>query len=541
MKKIVERKTAVSSIVALLWLATVIAVGFQTLRSVAGDDTRRTSGAAWQSATNLVESVRADLLGHLWHKDEFLDANGGLARMLGHRRCNEVIRLLNGHLSKPTLMEETAPYAATVDELSVFCSRNGCRALFVLFPYKVDPDQSVVPRGAPFDYANQNADGMLHALRETELLDLRPLLASSPEDVTRHFFRTDHHWNFHAAFAAFPVIVRRVLALMGEPDAGIAALEASQWKQETFPRRFLGTFGRRTGPWFGGTESIEYYVPAFQTDLLCSVRNGNWTSVKIGPFEQSVVWTNVLAAPSSHYADLGYSIYGSDRPLIRFHNRLASVKRTLLVAKDSYATPVCAFLATVFSDVVVVDLRHWQSSPLPACIRAFKPDVVAVMYNSRSFAFELFFDFGVSESGLRGEETDVLRAGDVAVGPDPHPYKHVSVGTGWIHPGDTVALTVGAAETVAGDSTWATVSLYDAKTGETLVRDGVALGAATPQTILFSVPDRDGDYRILLYAGEAGKANGQAVEFKDVLLERVSRQARRGVRRDGRSRRRRQS
>ena len=514
----------VSYIVAGLWLATIVAVGFQTLRSVAGDDKRRTAGPVWRSATNLVGSVQSDLLGHLWHKDEFLDANGGWARLLGQRRCNGVIRLLNGHLSSPKRKLETLVSAAKMDDLSKFCESIGCRVLFILFPHKIDLGGRVVPRGAPPSWANTNADEFLDSLRETDALDFRPHFASLPEDVTCSFFRTDHHWNFRAAFGAFPVIARKVLAMLGESDDGIAALDAASWRMQMLPRPFLGSEARRTGPWFGGTDTVEYFVPSFRTDLFSTtISIRNITTVRSGSFETAAIWTSALKAPASHYADMGYAIYGSDRSIVRFENRAAPVKKRIVIVKDSFAIPVYAFLSTVFSEVVAVDLRHCHSFELKVYLTTARPDAVLVAYNPGGLEAHPYFDFGSDNDCFSGKHTILQEQESVQVHPTDHNYNHYVFGAGQIEPGDLVALTIGSAENLAGDCTWATASLYDAKTKKTISRDGVALGVATPQTIFFSVPDLDGNYRILLYAGEAGKTKGRGVVFKDVSLERVAR------------------
>ena len=260
----------IDATVAVAWLAAIAATGIATARAVFADGHSRilsTDGRKRESPANALPS---DLLRHLWLRENLLDLNGGWSRLIGQRRCNGVIRLRNGHLSRPTTPLDPAKPAALMVEFSRYCGDLGVRTLFVQCPYKVDPGQAVVPRGAPFDWANRIADDFLAGLRGTEALDLRPLLAASPEDVTRNFFRTDHHWTFRAAFAASAEIARRVLALAGDPDDGARALDESRWERRTFPRRFLGAVGRRTGPWFGGTDGVEYLVPAFATDIDCS-------------------------------------------------------------------------------------------------------------------------------------------------------------------------------------------------------------------------------------------------------------------------------
>ena len=55
--------------------------------------------------------------------------------------------------------------------------------------------------------------------------------------------------------------------------------------------------------------------------------------------------------------------------------------KRLLVAKDSFAHPLVAWLATVFERIDVVDLRFYDQMTLAEASMAFESDVVAVVYN----------------------------------------------------------------------------------------------------------------------------------------------------------------
>ena len=507
--------------VAAVWLAATVATGVATVRAVLADGRSRVLASDSRKRGPFPKAVQDDLLGHLWLQERFLDLNGGWSRLIGQRRCNGVIRLGNGHLSRPTTPLDTAVPAASMDEFSRFCGTLGVRTLFVQCPYKVDPAQSIVPRGAPFDWADRNADSFLAGLCETETLDLRPLLAGSAEDVSRNFFRTDHHWTFGAAFAASAQIARRTLGLLGEPDDAAGALDESKWEKRTVPRRFLGAVGRRTGPWFGGTDGIEYLVPAFPTDLLCSTsRRAGRTTVGSGPFVETLLRREVLPPPPSHYRDTGYSLYGYDRAMVRIENRSAPVRRRIFVVKDSYGTPVVAFLSAVFSEVVAFDLRHWKAPTMAEVVSVLRPDAVLVLYNPRDLTTKPYFAFwGKGGPPAPPERTVLLdREREVLRGPGRLP-----LGEGLIRPGDLLCLTVGSAAAADGGGAWASVSLVDAATGETIQQDGVACGVATPQSLLFFVPNREGDYRLVVRSGPDGKRAKGRIELAGVRLERIGR------------------
>lgn len=515
----------IDATVAVVWLVAIAATGVATIRAVLADGHGRVFAINWRKRDSFANALQSDLLRHLWLRERFLDLNGGWSRLIGQRRCNGVIRLNNGHLSRPTTPLDTAVPAALMDEFSRYCDELGVRTMFVQCPYKIDPGQTIVPRGAPFDWADRNADSFLAGLRETKTLDLRPLLAGSAADVTRNFFRTDHHWTFGAAFAASAEIARRVLALSGDSDDGVRALDGSRWEKRTFPRRFIGAVGRRTGPWFGGSDEVEYLVPAFRTDLLCSTtRRYGRTTVGSGTFENTLLRREVLAPPSSHYQDTGYSLYGYDRGMVRIENRSAPVPRRIFVVKDSYGTPVVAFLSTVFSEVVAFDLRHWKALAMSDVAAVLRPDAILVLYNPRDLSAKPYFAFW-NKGGDSGppERTVLLNREREVLDSRTNGTERLSLGEGLVRPRDRLCLTVGSATATDGCGAWASVSLVDAATGETFQQDGIACGVATPQRLLFFVPDREGDFRLVFRSGENGNPRGGRIELEGISLERISR------------------
>ena len=492
--------------VAAVWGALVVLTGVKTVQSV--------------PVANFFQN---NLVRYLWNRELFLDLNGGWTRLLGQRQCKDVIRLNNGHLSRPSEKLDSVASAALMDVFSRYCETLGIKTLFVQCPYKVDFGQSVVPYGAPFDWANWNADAFRANLHTTEELDLRPVLGDSVENVSRNFFRTDHHWTFLAAFAASREIARRVLALVGAPDVEAGTLDEDKWEKHIAQRHFLGSFGRRTGPWFGGDDEIEFLIPSFQTDYLwsSSLKNG---IVQSGSFDKTVLRSENLAQPRSHYHDFGYSLYGYDQGMIRFENRLAPVKRRIVVVKDSYGDPVVAFLSTVFSEVVAFDLRHWKDMAMTNVVSILRPDAVLVLYSPRDLSPDPFFAFNGKDEGSDIPERVVLLERDcIDLEGAGHGADEVSLGEGLFRPGDGLCLTIESATASDRTGAWASVSLVDVKTGKVMRRDGVACGVSTPQRLLFFVPNQNGDFRLILQPRNNERQSKGCIELRNVLLECVSR------------------
>ena len=339
-------------------------------------------------------AVRADLLDVCWLKGKLVAINGFWARLLGQRLCNKVLKLKNGYLLNvvPNMKLDPA-VPASMENLSAFCSRRGTRTLFVMFPDKMDVRGALMPRGAPDYSAQKMADDFLGALRRTRYVDTRPALAAMPENVAENFLKTDHHWNFLGALRASGIIARAICESLRVQPGELPQLDPANWEARSLGRAFMGTSARRTGPYFGGLdEDVTYFVPAFETEIRRRIP-AIGLDVK-GAFEKSMIDEVCKRRPKDMYMDPGYSIYGADRPLTRTTNLNAPIRKRVLIVKDSFALPVAAFLSTVFTEITVLDLRHYRDMTLAEHVRRFRPNIVCVMYNPGALSQRRFFQFG---------------------------------------------------------------------------------------------------------------------------------------------------
>ena len=331
-------------------------------------------------------------------KNSFLTLNGGYARVLCMRRCNDVYKLPNGHLIRPFPRSDQKWRAEKIASLSRLTSENGSRFVFALLPNKIVNGGRMMPDGwAPGkDALYDNADELLEQLRklDVDLIDTRKAVCATEDDVLRHFFRTDHHWNALGAFCGFRFLTRELVSrIKGTEDllATVQGLDLENWDSCGLNRRhkvFLGSNGRRTGPWFAGYDTdYVYLVPKFAQSFEHSYRSRGWhkTAVKRGSFSDTMIVQKVVGECESCYKDGAYSIYYTDLAESIRHCKDAPVNARVLIIKDSYAIPVLAFMSTVFSDIFAVDLRYEPHQSIGDLIKEFHPDIVVMMYNPSSF------------------------------------------------------------------------------------------------------------------------------------------------------------
>lgn len=227
----------------------------------------------------------------------------------------------------------------------------------VIFPMKV-PEEKEGYYGLPYNDYTEVAGDFAAWLRyyKVPLLDLETLCETNGLTQQEAFFRTDHHWTPRAAFEGYKNILQWMEQSFGvslDPDGKLKDL--AQYEQVTLPGYMLGSQGRETGLIYaGGTE--DYTVIYSKTPGEYSLKRGMTGEYKTyqGSFKDALLdleengpgLENVYNGKAERvYLHNGVDEYVSIRNL-----EMDSGPKILLL-RDSYATPVGAFLAQSFSQV----------------------------------------------------------------------------------------------------------------------------------------------------------------------------------------------
>lgn len=311
--------------------------------------------------------------------------SGGFARWaLGRSRVNGVTRFRAGMLIKPESYDSPAGLVNALRGCSKALAAEGIRMMYVQLPCKDCLSRKGVPAGAMGNCANRVRDDLLSSVEKSmPIFDVRPLVVADWQALNENFLMTDHHWTFDGAFKGFRAIVPEIMAVLNvtlpEP---LMQLDPASWSHAELPRRqsrFLGSQGRRTGPWFSGYDKVEYLLPRFlvELDVDLTDRSGKRVHLK-GEFKQVLINHSAIGEPRTCYEDCGYDVYLGDHARVVIRNTKAPINRSLFVIKDSFAQPLVAWLSTVFSEVIVVDPRHDERNVV-AEILDDRPDLVLVM------------------------------------------------------------------------------------------------------------------------------------------------------------------
>ena len=231
-----------------------------------------------------------------------------------------------------------------------------------------------------------------------ETADFRQFLAQTPQQIEKYFFRTDHHWNFTGAFEAYRELTEELERRF--PDCGIdpALADMANWEAHTLKNWMLGSQGKRTGLYFGGTDDITYYTPRFETEMSCIIPEYSGGSASYeGSFEQTVIRSEYLDERPDWFTSSPYDMYiGGEYALVQHRNPDAPGDLKICIIKDSFTLPVQAFLSTQFRYIDVLDPRRMDDFTAAEYIQETEPDIVIVMLSTNTAgAYPEYSDYGV--------------------------------------------------------------------------------------------------------------------------------------------------
>ena len=342
-------------------------------------------------------------------KESFVELNGAACRFAGRRLCNHVFRDEEGFGIMPLNKADIPSAAANMTAFDSWLKRRGVRFVYVQAPSKVDIHDLMNPPAFE-NPSNAMADDLLRRLSEAgvETLDMRPLLAETPDMVHRNFYRGDHHWNNDGAFAAFGILTR---LLSGDDGRCLYFTDPENWMRSVIPGCFFGTRARRTGRIFLGYDDLIVYRPKFKTRMSMKVVdkrkefNGDFQRTNMNRYPE-------ILAGGERWRKSAYStLYiGGLYPRVAHVNPSAPLKLRVLIIGDSFARPVEAFLSSVVRDLYVIDPRRmWNIATPVECVSAWKPDVVVQLQNPSAFASDVLhapevgrqvmFEYGLDPEG----------------------------------------------------------------------------------------------------------------------------------------------
>lgn len=452
-------------------------------------------------------------------KNQFINLNGAFARVTGRRTLNDVIRCENGMLARVT-GSGVEGLSDSISEFSEYLLENeNIPFLYIQAPCKENLE-GLLPEGVTTS-VQENTDILLSELaaQGVNTLDLRPEVAQTTEQVEKYYYRTDHHWNSDGAFTAFQTILSELAKQFPEANIDLGYTELDRWERHEKANWFLGSLGKRVGQYFGGTDSLIWYTPRFDTEMSCTIPK--YYRVYSGDFTDANIRSEYIEE-KDYFGKNPYCVYiGGDYPLVQHRNLQAPSDLKILWLRDSFTLPLQSYLSTVFQEIDVIDPRHWsESTTLAEYVAWTKPDVVIMMINPSSFAGKNYRRFGLGEQISQTFES--VEQFDVELQPkegrNNYAAKDVLGNSVYRVSFDGVNVTEGETQGVS-------LALYNATTKKILSTSTFDLSYYAQKgnyTWTFKTPETEDRLQLLFYAGLKGATGGNGVLYEHITLSKAN-------------------
>ena len=215
-------------------------------------------------------------------------------------------------------------------------------------------------------------------------------VTQSVAEIPYSYYKTDHHWTIESSFWAFQELATYMDLWWGlTPDP--ACLDLDNYTIDTYENLSLGSKGKRTGRYYAGMDDFSVIYPSFETNMSLSIPDeGIYRS---GSFYDTIFVKDLLRDDDPFYLIPYDSYIGGVFPLVIHENPEAKADYTVLMIKDSFASPVEAFLSSCYTEVHCLDMRKYTGK-VGDYVEEIKPDAVICFYNAQNVINAEQFWFG---------------------------------------------------------------------------------------------------------------------------------------------------
>lgn len=320
---------------------------------------------------SVVQNIESNIDKEILWRHNMLEINALTAKILDKKEINnfKYIKDEDGYLHDVSFFEEknsdVFSYAQRVKRLQDSVADKNTKVLFALTPSKYSTQYTNVRDGMLISNKEGIMDELLRDLTRlgVETLDLREFLPLEGQSHNEMFFKSDHHWNITTTYDATQILAE---CLNQRFNAGLSTnkyLSKDSYIPITYPKTMLGSGGRRTGASYVEVEDFTALWPIhLDQDFTRRVTklDGEITTEK-GNFIEALMTPEVLVR-GDVYTSSAYGVYLSS---ITHHETIENNSNpegpTMLMIRDSYFSPVMAFMAPLLSRIDSI----WALEALP--------------------------------------------------------------------------------------------------------------------------------------------------------------------------------
>ena len=362
----------------------------------------------WNDSAQQLQEVETTLNEDLLFREPMIDAYGVLQMAMGKHEENgfDKVKDKNGFLHSGNFWngfgDDTKELAVRTARLQEQVEARGGQFGFIMFPMNL-PQEDAKYYGIPYDDYSKISDTFCAWARYygIPLLDLQDSWTEHGLKQEEAFFRTDHHWTPMAAFYGYCDILEWMEDTFGAEILDRDRLSnLDSYHQVTYENLMFGSHGRETGSIFaGGTEPYTVIYPREEGEYLLKTGEYDEYDTYEGTFSEALL---NMDYDMNSYSDL----YDGEAERTYLHNGVeayssiinknAPSEKKILLLRDSYATPIGAFLAQSFEQVDMLWTSEYTEEELEMFVEDAKYDYVFVSLFPKNIS-ERFFPFGMDD------------------------------------------------------------------------------------------------------------------------------------------------
>lgn len=297
-----------------------------------------------------------------------------------------IIRDQDGRLTELIGAQDPSILTREADNLLIlrdYCSLENIPLVYIRAPYKAEQYADRLPEGM-VDYSENNADEFCKLLtdHDVDVLDLRHDLTG--EDV---FYYTDHHWQISSAWKAASMVAAHVSEIKGFENVQSEQISDLHNYYTITYDDFLGSYGRRTGAVWSGTEKFTYILPDFDTEIHYQHKVDEKIVIdKTGDFRQALISDPDESDYYCSYLNNSYMEMLIDN--LKPHN-----DKKVLLLSDSFGRTMGSFLSLYFDELVNLDTQDERyDDSILEYVDTYQPDIVMIMFNDGMFSYPSTFE-----------------------------------------------------------------------------------------------------------------------------------------------------
>ncbi len=360
----------------------------------------------WSQAQASIKAVENEMGDKLLLQQRAVDLYGGMQRVLGKQETGnfEVLRDKNGFLYNGNFWnfskDDAQELALRTIRLEQQVTDGGSKFGVILFPENL-PASDAEYSGLPYIDSSTQMDLYAAWLQRYGItpLDLRDNWSEVGLSQEEAFFKTDHHWTPLAAFYSYCAILDWMQESYGVQIEKIQDLQnLDNYHITNYENVMLGSHGRAGGMLFAGeTEDYSVIYPREEGEYRLNVGTLENYDKYEGSFAEALLSTDYHEGDykelfeghaENTYLHAGVTDYASIK------NRKPALEEKILLLRDSYCTPIGAFLAQSFEEVDMLWIGEYTQEQLEDYLAENQYDYVFLALYPENISFS-FFPFGV--------------------------------------------------------------------------------------------------------------------------------------------------